>query len=222
MNETVDQLCELVGGASASLLLRADTNPLNGQGKLCLTPGFLMSPSAQTYRRNPPAGEMLSAETHFYCDQHQGLVQLVQQPLARQADSRYSLIINFAEFHGDWLSLVVDARSFLAGFDAGKCELGMLIEVSSTAQVTLSSKVSINVGGEWTETHLDVRTNQVCISKASLGRISASDIQAFDIHFVFNPTPRGSIEIRRMTFTLDVEAEPVAAPRLEGVFEDGL
>lgn len=222
LNETVDQLCELIGGASTAALLNADVMGRDDHGHLTLTPAFLTAPSAQTYLRNPQAGERLSAETRFYCDQHQGLVQVVQQPSPRQADSRYSLIINFAEFDGEWLSLVVDVRAFLEGFDSGKCTLGMMLEISGTAQIALSSKVSIKVGDEQRETYFDVRTNQICITQASLGSIRSTDTEAFDIHFVFNPATRGSIEVRRMTFTLDVEPELAMAPRLEGVFEDGL
>lgn len=222
INETVDQLCELVGGSSAAALLDGDGTLRDDQGHLTLTPSFLSAPSAQTYWRNPLTGERLSAETRFYSDQHQGLIQLVQHPLARQADSRYSLVINFAEFDGEWLSLVVDGRSLLKGFDSGKCKLSLMLDISASAQIALNSKVSIKVGGEWAETFFDVRTNQICITRASLGSLKSSDIEAFDLHFVFNPTARGSIEVRRMTFTLDVEQEPTVAPRLEGVFEDGL
>ena len=222
LNETVDQLCELVGGSSTAALLNTEVSLRGSRGEPMLTPAFLTTPSAQTYVRGPSPGSQVSTDTVFFSDYEKGLVQLVQQPLPRQADTRYSFIINFADFDGNWMSLVIDAKGVLRNLPAGQATMGLMVEVTGTSQVAMSSKVTWKTAEHLREVAIDVRPNQVCVAQADLGYINPAATEALDLHLMFNPPGRGSIEIRRLTLTLDVHAEPARQQQLEGVFEDGL
>lgn len=222
MNETVDQLCELVGGASVEALLNRSANKLGSRGETTLTASFLTTPAAQTYLRSPSSGTQVASDTLFFSDNEKGLIQVVQQPLPRHADTHYSFIINFADFDGSWLSLVINSKSLLSGLPTGKAALGLMVEAAGTAQVTMASKITWRGSELSREMAMDVRPNQVCVAQADLGYLDPQSTESFDLHLMFNPPARGSIEIRRLTLTLDIQPEAAKRPQLDGVFEDGL
>lgn len=222
INETVDQLCELVGGASVEALLNRSSNSLGRRGETTMTPAFLATPAAQTYLRSPSSGAQVASDTLFFSDNEKGLVQLVQQPLPRDADTRYSFIINFADFDGSWMSLVINGKPLLNGLPTGQATLGLMVEASGTAQVTMASKITWRGAELSREVAMDVRPNQVCVEQAELGYLNPEATETLDLHLMFNPPARGSIEIRRLTLTLDIQPEAAKRQQLDGVFEDGL
>lgn len=222
MNETIDQLCELVGGASVESLLNRSASSLGSRGESSWTPAFLTTPAAQTYLRSPGSGTQVASDTVFYSDNERGLIQVVQQPLPRHADTRYSFILNFADFDGSWMSLVIDAKHLLSGLPTGKASLGLLVEATGTAQVAMASKITWRGAELSRELPMDVRPNQVCVGQADLGYLIPEATESLDLHLMFNPPARGSIEIRRLTLTLDIQPEAAKRPQLDGVFEDGL
>lgn len=222
MNETVDQLCELVGGASVEALLNRSVSNVGSRGEATLTASFLTAPTAQTYLRSPNSGTQVASDTLFFSDNEKGLIQVVQQPLPRHADTHYSFIINFADFDGSWMSLVINGKSLLSGLPTGKATLGLMVEATGTAQVTMASKITWRGAELSREVAMDVRPNQVSVGQADLGYLIPEATESLDLHLMFNPPARGSIEIRRLTLTLDVQPEAAKRPQLDGVFEDGL
>ncbi|TDM05601.1 MAG: hypothetical protein C4K60_12665 [Ideonella sp. MAG2] len=222
MNETVDLLCELIGGASVEALLERNPRPHGNRGEARLTPSFLTTPASETYLRSPSSGAKVAEGVVFFSDYDKGLVQLVQQPLPRHADTRYSYIINFASFDGNWMSLVLDSKKLLNGLPAGKARLGLMIEAIGSAQVEMASKVTWQAAEVSREVLIDTRPNQVCVAQADLDYINPESTESLDLHLMFNPPARGSVEIRRLTLTLDIQPEPVKQQQLEGVFEDEL
>jgi hypothetical protein len=222
INETVDQLCELVGGASVEALLDRNGRHHDIHGVATLTPSFLTAPATQTYIASPISGAEVAKDIYFFSDYERGLVQLVQQPLPRHADTRYSFIINFADFDGNWMSLVMNVRKLLSGLPVGQATLGLMVEATGTAQVAMASKVTWRTAELLREVALDVRPNQVCVAQADLGYINPESTETLDLHLLFNPPARGSIEIRRLALTLEIQPEPAKQQQIEGVFEDDL
>jgi hypothetical protein len=222
LNDTVDQLCELMAGsrveeALAGLAPAVEEGPVR---KNTLQPSFLLSPVATPYARNPSTGFALSPDARFYSNYKRGLVQIVQQPLARHADSRYSLVLNYADFDGDLLSVVVDARSLLAGLPAGKARLDLVVETVASQFSALYAKCAWRSGKTWSERNFEVRGNQVSVASVNLDTFDPAAIQVLDVHLLFNPSSRGSVEIRRLTASLSVEPIEDTTADVADVFEN--
>ena len=222
MNQTIDQLCELVGGHELSDVLpaAAPESSLEPGTETSLTPSFLELPSKSPYTRNPTTGLSLSPDARFYSNYRKGLVQLVQQPLPRHADSRYSLVFNYADFDGDLMSVVVDARALMTGQPAGRARLGLLVETIGNEHNPLYAKCAWRIGKNWTERSIEVRSNQVSVASIEIDRLDPEQVHALDIHLLFNPGARGSLEIRRLTATLSVQPTEEEAVAPASVFEN--
>jgi hypothetical protein len=218
MNHTVDQLCELVGRPEAAALLQGGL-PKSGALERVFTPRFLELPHQAPFVHEPSDGQALCADTRFYSNHRQSLVQVVQQAMPRHAFSRYGLIINYAEFDGDLLSLVIDARELLTVQSAGKATLELVIETSCGQHCAFFAKVAWRVADAWSERQLSVRSNQVSTSSIEIERFDPDLVGALDIHLMFNPDARGSIEVRRMALTLRVQPMPAVVAVPENVFE---
>lgn len=219
INQTIEQLCELVGGQELAEVLPPSTTDEAAPTENSLTPSFLLLPSKAPYARNPPTGYALGPDARVYSNYRKGLVQVVQQALPRHADSRYSLIFNYADFDGDLLSVVVDARALMTNLPAGKARLGLVVETVGNQQNALYAKCAWRTGKKWNERTFEVRANQVSIAGIDIERFDPAQVQALDIHILFNPSARGSIEIRRLTATMSVQAMEEEAPVPISVFE---
>jgi hypothetical protein len=220
MNRTVEQLCDLVGGHAFQGVL---PGPADHGGaavaEAAFSPSFLQLPRQQAFERNAPTGLVLGPDAIFYTDNATGLLNIVQQPLQHSADSRYSLILNFAGFDGEWMSLALNARSLLAGLPSGRAQVGLVIESTGSPQTTLRAKCSW-AGADWREERpLDVYINQLSTATAEIDYLDTQKTQALDVHLVFNPPPRGSVEIRRITVTVVVQAAPTGTRSLFSVFD---
>lgn len=222
MNQTIDQLCELVGGRELSDVLppAAPESGVEAGTETSLTPSFLELPGKSPYSRNPPTGHSLGPDTRFYSNYRKGLVQIVQQSLPRHADSRYSLVFNYADFDGDLMSVVVDARALMTGQPAGRARLGLLVETIGNQHHALYAKCAWRTGKKWTERTIEVRANQVSVASIEIDRLDPEQVQALDIHLLFNPGARGSLEIRRLTATLSVQPTEEEAVAPASVFEN--
>lgn len=219
INQTIEQLCDLVGGQELAELHPPPNPDGEARAENSLTPSFLLLPSKTPYARNPPTGYSLGPDARVYSNYRKGLVQLVQQALPRHADSRYSLIFNYADFDGDLLSVVVDARPLMAGQPAGKARIGLVVETAGNQHNALYAKCAWRTGKKWNERTFEVRANQVSIGAIDIERFEPEQVQALDIHLLFNPSARGSIEIRRLTATMSVQAMEEEAPVPISVFE---
>lgn len=218
MNSTVDQLCELVSRPEAVALVQQGA-PRNGSSASPFTPRFLELPNQEPFVRQPQDGQALSADTRFYSNHRQSLIQVVQQAMPRHAFSRYGLVINYAEFDGDLLSLVIDARELLTAQPVGKAELQLVIETSCGQHCAFFAKVAWRVGESWSERPLAVRSNQVSTSSIEIERFDPDSIGALDIHLMFNPDARGCIEVRRIALSLRVQPVAAVVSVPENVFE---
>ena len=220
MNRTIEDLCELVSNREFFAAMPGDVDLSGDLAEATLSPSFLQAPSPDAFLRNPPTGQALGPDAAFYSDYAKGVLHIVQQPLQRHADSRYSLIINFAEFDGDWFSVVLDMRALLSGMPAGRARVGMVVETTGAAQASMSAKC-VWAGAKWREeAPMEIRLNQLCASTIDIDFLDPAQTQTLDLHLVFNPVARGSIEIRRVTASLSIQPLKDDARMPASVFEN--
>lgn len=222
MNRTIEQLCELVHGTDIgrALVVPKAENTAEGERETTCTPTFLTAPVLNTYVRNPPTGHAISADARLYSNYRSALIQVLQQPNARQADNRYNLVLNYADFDGDLLSVVVDARSLLEGQPAGKARVSVAVEAMGNQQSALYAKCAWKAGKKWTERTFEIRPNQLSVASFDIEHLDCPNIQALDVHLLFNPMSRGSVEIRRMTASLAVSPSAEVAVEPSSIFEN--
>jgi hypothetical protein len=221
LNETIDQLCELVAGHDLSGGL-IGLSPLagheQGTAERSLAPGWLRLPSANASATNPPSGHRLGNETALYSDYRNGFVQVIQVNQPHAADERYALVVNHADFDGSFLSIVLDARALLADMPAGPARLSLALEVRGTPAPGLHAKCAWKAGEHWSERALRLQPGQLAADSFVVDTLDPSQINALDFHLFFSPVGRGSFEIRRMTAGL-VITPPNEAPLTSNVFE---
>lgn len=222
LNDTIDQLCELVAGAE----LGSDPiglSPMAGleQGSLerSLAPAWLRLPSGQASVSNPPSGYRLGNETAIYSDYRNGFLQVIQVSQPRGADEQYALVVNHADFDGSFLSLVIDARALLTNMPAGSARLSLAVEVRGTPMPGLNAKCAWKVGEHWSERSLRLQGGQLAADSLTVDMLDPAQINALDFHLFFNAVGRGSFEIRRLTLALVVTPSHEEAPVTSSVFE---
>lgn len=223
INEAMDRLGDIL--SSPGLERAAQRDPAagaaleNGAVRNTLNPSFLQLAAPSSYVRNPATGYALGSDTKFYSNYKRGLVQLVQQPLARHADSRYGLVINFADFDGDLVSLVIDGRELLAGLPTGKARLDLVVESNASQFCAVYAKCAWRTGKQWSERNFEVRSNQVSVASTTIDHFDPQATQALDLHLIFNPTSRGSVEVRRLSLAVTVEPAAAIVPAAADIFE---
>lgn len=221
LNSTIDQLCELVAGHDVSGL-PVGLSPLAGQdvgnSERSLVPAWLRVPNASASVGNPSPGHLLTPDSALYSDYRTGFVQVIQVGQAHGAEEHYSLVINHADFDGSYLSIVLDARPLLAQMQAGPARLSLAVEVRGTPAPAMHAKCSWKVGEHLSERTLRLQAGQLAADSCTIDFLDPSQISAMDIHLIFNPVGRGSIEIRRFVAGL-VVTPPSEAPVISSVFE---
>ena len=221
LNDTIDQLCELVAGHDVATL-PVGLSPIAGQAQgsveRSLAPSWLRLPSASASANNPTSGHRLGADTALYSDYRNGFVQVIQVSQPHAADERYALVVNHADFDGSFFSMVLDARSLLADMPTGPARLSLAVEVRGTPPPGLHAKCAWKMGEHWSERPLRLSAGQLAADNFTVEGLDPSQISALDFHIFFNPVGRGSFEIRRLTAGL-VVTPPNEAPVLSSVFE---
>ncbi|HEX5687234.1 MAG TPA: DUF6478 family protein [Ideonella sp.] len=221
LNDTIDQLCELVAGhelGSEPVGLSPLAGHEQGSSERSLAPGWLRLPSSQASASNPPSGYRLGNETTVYSDYRNGFLQVIQVSQPRGADEHYALVVNHADFDGSFLSFVIDARALLADMPAGPARLSLAVEVRGTPMPGMNAKCAWKVGEHWSERTLRLQPGQLAADSLSVDMLDPSQINALDFHLFFNPVGRGSFEIRRLTAAL-VVTPASEAPVTSSVFE---
>lgn len=204
INHTIDTLCELTSGPGFLTTVASPTAPRHAMlGHY--SPTFLHTPSRTSVMQDPPSGSALSPDGRYYANHKHGLLQIVQQVQQHHAHSRYSLLIDFADFDGNFISVVCDASSLLAEMPAGNATLAVTIETAVTpAYLTIQTKVAWRVGGQWTERGLDLHANQIGVQTVDIPNFDPLRFNALDLHLLLKPQTRGSLEIRRLQMQLTV------------------
>ncbi len=221
LNDTIDQLCELVAGhelGSEPVGLSPLAGHDQGNAERSLAPAWLRLPSSQASASNPPSGYRLGNETAIYSDYRNGFLQVIQVSQPRGADEHYALVVNHADFDGGFLSFVIDARALLTDMPAGPARLSLALEVRGTPMPGMSAKCAWKVGEHWSERTLRLQPGQLAADSLSVDMLDPSQINALDFHLFFNPVGRGSFEIRRLTAAL-VVTPASEAPVTSSVFE---
>jgi hypothetical protein len=215
MNRTIEQLCALVGGHSFEL-----ESVLGGsEAAPSFSPAWLQMPVAQPVHAQAINGEVLGEGSVFYTDGRSSMFQILQLPLARHADSSFSMSFNMAEFDGSWMSVVFDMRALLAGQPTGRARINIAVEVNGTALTALTSRVSWSGDHAKGDRHFDLHTNQVCTAQADIDYFDPSLTQAFDFHLILQPPARASLELRRLRVSLTMEPPALVVPAQASVFE---
>lgn len=204
INRTIDTLCELTSGPG---FLTTVATPIPPAGALQshYTPTFLHTPGPASVLHNPASGANVSPDARFYANHHHGLLQLVQQPLPHSAHARYSLLIDFADFDGNFISVVCDASRLLAEMPAGHATLAVTIDAQVTpAHLPTHTKLAWRRGNQWTERGLDLHANRLGVQVVEIPDFDPLHINAMDLHLLLTPESRGSFEIRRVQMHLTV------------------
>ncbi|WP_374674449.1 DUF6478 family protein [Ideonella sp.] len=221
LNDTIDQLCQLVAGHDVSGA-PVGLSPLAGQeegtAERSLTPAWLRLPSSTAAASNPASGFRIGPDTALYSDYRNGFIQLIQVSQPRGADEPYALVVNHADYDGSFLSVVLDARSLLADMPAGPARLSLAVEVRGTPAPGLHAKCAWKVGEHWSERVLQLQPGQLAADSFAIDMLDPSQTTALDFHLFFNPVGRGSFEVRRLTASV-VVTPPSEAPVISSVFE---
>lgn len=221
LNQTIDQLCELVAGQELSAE-PIGLSPLAGreQGALerSLTPAWLRLPSTNASANNPPSGYHLGADTALFSDYRNAYLQVIQVSQPRGGDEPYALVVNHADFDGSFLSIVLDARALLADMPAGPARISLAVDVRGTPAPGLHAKCAWKVGEHWSERVLRLQPGQLSVDSFVVDMLDPSQINALDFHLFFNPVGRGTFDVRRLSAGLVVTPAP-DAPVVSSVFE---
>lgn len=211
INHKIDTLCELTSGPGFLTTVASPTAPRSAMlGHY--SPAFLHVPGPASVMQDPPSGSAVSPDARYYANHKHGLLQIVQQPMPHHAHSRYGLLIDFADFDGNFVSVVCDASSLLAEMPAGAATLSVTTDTAITpAYLPTHTKVAWRVGNQWTERGLDLHANQIGVQSVDIPDFDPLRFNALDLHLLLTPQPRGSFEIRRVQMQLTVvprAAEP--------------
>ncbi len=226
MNQTIEQVCDLLAGRelAEAITAPAPAATLNGNVvERAFVPAFLNVPAPSVYESNPQSGYQLGGDCRMFSDYKTGTLQLLQMPSRRGgSEARYGLIINHADFDGSFLSLVLDARALLGGLPSGRARVGMVFDARSLPQCPLFAKCAWKIGEQWTEHRLETSSSRLTVSSFDIPALDPSKVDALDFHFIFSPHARGTIEIQRLSIALGVEAppqQPQESAAAAGVFE---
>lgn len=221
IHQNIDQVCDLLAGREFSESMTGHALPAQ-TGSLTersLSPQFLTLPAASVYQSNPPSGFSLGSDCKMFSDYKNGTLQLLQVPSRRGGDAKYGLVINHADFDGGFLSFVIDMRPLLADMPAGRARIGLVFDARSQPQVPLHAKCAWKVGDQWTEQRLDTSSSRLTVSGFEIPSLDPSRTDALDLHFIFTPHARGTIEIQRLSVSLGIEKASQEAAAAAGVFE---
>lgn len=221
VNHTIDQLCTLVAGGEIidqPVGLSELNTGVAGAAERSLVPAWLKLPMASAHVSSPASGHWLGPDTAVYSDYRNGLMQLIQSNLPRSESERYGLVINHADFDGTFFSLVVNARSLLSEMVAGQAKMTMSLDLRGTPAPAIYAKVTWKIGDDWHERPLKLRANHTSADSVTVEGFDPTQVQALDFHLIFNPTGRGSFEIRRLALSL-LTTPPTEAPAAVSVFE---
>ncbi len=214
MNQTVEQICSIVAGREFGAALGARATVNAGY-----SPMWLQVAEAQPVVVSPVSGQALGADAAFYTDGRNAMLQVLQQPAIRQADASFAMVFNFSEFDGEWMSVVFDARSVLAGLPKGRAKLNLVAELSGNPSCAAQVRLHWRTAEQPSERRVDLKLNQLNSTQVDLEYFEPGAILAFDIHLVFNPPARGSLALRRLRVEVDVEPDVETTDRADSVFE---
>jgi len=209
MNATVDQITALLQGSELSAALAApEALRLEAGGvERQFVPAPLALPLPQVFVESLQTGREVAPGCMFYTDNKNGQVQLVQVPAPRSSDSRHALHLNVAGFDGAWLSLVFDARALLEGLPAGRARLSLALEHRADPVVQSSIKLTWRDDGHPHDVQLSPRGGRTLVDSCEIPDFDPATTDAFDIHVIYTPHTRGSIELQRLVLTLSVQPE---------------
>jgi len=220
MNQTIDQITGLLHGAELSSLLPVPQLPgrtPDGTLEHSMSPTALALPLPQVYVNNPPSGMLVGLEAKLFSDYKNGQLQLVQVPASRGSDSRFGIVLNYANFDATFLSLVFDARKLLQDLPSGKLRISMALETRTDPPAKLHAKFAFKVGEHWGEHQLAPKGTRVQVDSFEVPMIDPTIVEALDFHLIFTPATRGCIELHRVSFSVSVS--PVAENANANVFE---
>lgn len=212
LNQTIDQMCDLLAGAELGDVV---STAAESASQRSMSPAFLTLPIAAVYKNSPPSGYALGTDCRLFSDYQTAALQTIQAPSSRSSEGRYSLVINYADFDGSFLSLVLDARGLLQGLTTGRARIGLVLDVRGIPQVPMHAKCAWRVGDQWAEQRLEAKSGRMSVDSFELPVTDLSQVQGLDFHFIFSPQSRGTIEIHRALISLVLE-EPAAAAAASG------
>lgn len=219
LNEAIDRVSELAlgcGGVAVGL------SPIGGQdegrAERSLMPSWLRLPSPEVVAGNPAPGFRLGTDSMLYGDYRDAFVQLIQVARSPGAEERYSLVINHAEFDGTYVSIVLDARALLSGMPAGPARLSLAVDVACTPTPQVHGKCSWRVGEHRSERPLKLQAGHLAADACDIDFLDPAQVSALELHLIFNPVRRGTIEIRRMVAGL-VVTPATGASAAPSIFE---
>lgn len=215
LNQTIDQMCDLLAGADLGDLVSGAAGDAEAASQRAMSPSFLTLPIAAVYKNSPPSGYALGTDCRLFSDYKAAALQTIQAPSSRSSEGRYSLVINYADFDGSFLSLVVDARSLLQALTTGRARIGLVLDVRGIPSVPMHAKCAWRVGDQWAEQRLEAKSGRMSVDSFELPLSDLSQVQALDFHFIFSPQSRGTIEIHRALISLVLE-EPAATAAASG------
>ena len=220
MNQTIDQITLLLHGSEVGEALAPISAALGADGGIerTLSPAVMALPMDTVFISSPASGHALGEQCRFYSDYKSGQLQLVQVPAARGSDARFALNVNFANFDGSWMSLVFDGRPLLAGLPAGRARFTLSLELRGDPQVKFSVKLGFRIGGQAGEAPLNPRGGRVMVDAFEVPMLDPSMVDALDLHVIFTPQARGSIELQRLSLAVTVWPT-VPAEQIANVFE---
>lgn len=223
INQNIEQVCDLLAGRDLRDAVSGATVAAAQSGNVVersFAPAFLVLPSPNVFESNPPSGYSLGADCKMFSDYKSGTLQLLQVPSRRGgSEAHYGLVINHADFDGGFLSLVLDARALLKDMPAGGARIGLVFDAKSLPQVPLHAKCAWKVGDQWTEQRLETSSSRLTVSSFEIPAMDPTKVEALDVHFIFTPHARGTIEIQRLAISLGIEKPQQESAAAAGVFE---
>lgn len=219
LNDTIEQLCTLTSAPEFARVVAARLGARQHPGQ-AWSPQFLTAPLAEPLLMQPERGAQFGVDASIYTDNVQGLVHLLQQPQPRRGDAPFSLIVNHADFDGTLLSVILDARALLAGQQAkGKASWSVMTEITGSTGDALYVKLAWRRGEDWEDRTQRLAFGAAGVVAIEIDNFDPSEVNALDIHLMFNPAARGSLEIRRLTSTFTVTPRQGNVSRASDVFE---
>ncbi|HSI46730.1 MAG TPA: hypothetical protein VLA61_00505 [Ideonella sp.] len=220
MNKTVEALCGEIGAAPLQI-----ADEPNVRQEWLFVPACFQLPETAPLCQQPGRGASVAAGAAFYSDRRGGYVQVVQQPLTADVDAGfgYGLIVQVAEFDGDWLSLVFDAQPLIAQSRAGKARLLLSAHAQTEPAMPVKLRCSLTVDGQVQNRDFELHANANMSFEADLGHWVPADVSMLAFHVIFTPAARSILSLRRLSAVLVVDetamAVPVASSDSDGIFE---
>lgn len=213
LNQTVDALCGLAAGEVTEA----------GQAQARAEdwgPALFALPLAEPVRLQPASGTVLGPGASFYVGEHQGVLQLMQVPVSGACAPRYACRINFADFDGEWMSLVLDLRALLETALPGRTRLVLWAEHERLPAQALQVKCSWRAeGGEPQASQARVDAGEPMQLSLDLGWLQPDSLEVLDLHLIFPAAGRGTITVQEVQVSLHVQPE-VTAKGDPDVFEE--